>query len=124
MNLTQISSIDLRQIGKLIETKERLLAEVAEIDRELTKFESGEPSYPTNAIPGYQLNGTRVPRGALKARIVDLVKSAGTSGITVKDLAGTLGVKAGNIYVWFNTTGRKVKEIKKVGLAKYSWVST
>jgi len=60
--------------------------------------------------------------GETKAAIIELVKRAGKPGITVKEIAGELGVKPQSIYVWFGTTGKKVKEIKKVKPATYAWV--
>ena len=37
-------------------------------------------------------------------------------------IAGKLGVNVQRIYVWFNATGKKMKEIKKVKPATYAWV--
>jgi hypothetical protein len=60
--------------------------------------------------------------GAAKEAIVALVKASGKTGITVKEVAGKLGVKPQGVYVWFGNTGKKVKEIKKVAPATYAWV--
>jgi len=59
----------------------------------------------------------------LKDLIVGALKTAGKSGATVKDLAVKLGKSYGNISVWFHTTGKGIKEIKKVGPGKFAWVS-
>jgi len=59
----------------------------------------------------------------LKARIVGTLKAAGQSGATVKDIAKKLGKSYGNISVWFHTTGKAVKEIKKVEPGKFAWAS-
>jgi transposase-like protein len=59
---------------------------------------------------------------ATKEAIIELVKGAGKAGITVKEVAGKLGVKPQGVYVWFGNTGKKVKEIKKVKPATYAWV--
>lgn len=67
--------------------------------------------------------GGKSKRGATKERIIELVKGAGKGGIGVGELAAKLGVKYNNAYVWFATTGKKVKEIKKVGKAQYAWVA-
>ena len=50
-----------------------------------------------------------------------MLKSAGSSGITVKELSSKLKVKPGNIFSWFYTTGKKVSGLKKVGEAKYAY---
>jgi len=59
----------------------------------------------------------------LKERIVQTLKTAGKSGVTVKDLAAKLGKGYGNVSVWFHTTGKAVKEIKKVEPGRFAWVS-
>ncbi len=60
-------------------------------------------------------------RGGLKGRIIGALRTAGDNGLTVKDLAGKLGKSYGNISVWFHTTGKGVKEIKKVAPGKFAW---
>jgi hypothetical protein len=42
------------------------------------------------------------------------LKAAGKSGATVKELAAKLGKGYDNISVWFHTTGKGIREIKKV----------
>lgn len=61
----------------------------------------------------------RSPRGALKVQILRALTAAGSSGVKVKDLAATLGVKAANIHSWFQTSGKRVTAIKKIGEARY-----
>ena len=56
-------------------------------------------------------------RGGLKERIIGALRAAGDKGAKVKDLAGKLGKSYGNISVWFHTTGKGVKEIKKIAQA-------
>src|SRR6266545_630720 len=63
------------------------------------------------------------PRGGLKGRIIRALRAAGDKGVTVKDLAGKLGKSYGNISVWFHTTGKGVKEIKKVAPGKFAWAA-
>jgi len=63
------------------------------------------------------------PRGQLKERIIRALKTAGKSGATVKDLAAKLGTSYGNISVWFRTTAKGVKEVKKVAPGRFAWAS-
>jgi len=63
----------------------------------------------------------RSPGAPMKERIVGALKAAGKSGATVKDLAAKLGKSYGNISVWFHTTGKGIKEIRKVGPGKFAW---
>ena len=64
----------------------------------------------------------RPKQGALKESVVALVKSAGQRGITVAEVAAKLGAKPRRIFDWFKSTGKGVKEIKKVGRARYGWL--
>jgi len=125
MNLNQITSLDLKRIAKLLEQKESLLAEVALIDGELLKFESGGPAAPSKLKlgrkPGLQTTSKRAPRGSLKAAIVELVKQAGKSGIRVKEIAEKLGLNQVRVFTWFYTTGKNIKEIKKAGRGQFAW---
>jgi hypothetical protein len=79
--------------------------------------------------PGSKSKKTSVgaPKGRrgkrLKAPLIKLLKSAGSAGITVKELAAKLKVKPNNVFSWFYTTGKKVKGITKVGEAKYAYAS-
>ncbi len=59
----------------------------------------------------------------LKEQIVQSLKSAGKSGLTVKDLASKLGKSYGNVSVWFHTTAKRINQIKKVEPGKFAWAS-
>lgn len=59
----------------------------------------------------------------LKDVIVGALKAAGKSGATIKDLASKLGKNYANISVWFHTTGKGMKEIKKVEPGRFAWAS-
>ena len=65
----------------------------------------------------------RASRAPLKERIVQTLKTAGKSGVTVKDLAAKLGKSYGNISVWFHTTAKGINEIKKVQPGRFAWAS-
>jgi hypothetical protein len=65
----------------------------------------------------------RSPGAPLKERIVRTLKSAGKSGVTVKDLAAKLGKSYGNVSVWFHTTAKGINEIKKVEPGRFAWAS-
>jgi hypothetical protein len=150
MNLSQLTSADLKVIAQLLKEKEALLAQVAKIDARLSSFESAPapaPSKPARAKPGRRpgrpaLKATqpaaptaapakpaaaeaaparRRRPGKLKEKVIALLQGAGKSGITVRDIAAKLGLKPQRIYVWFNATGRTIKEIKKVAPATYAW---
>ena len=129
MSLSTLSSAQLAQLIGLVKEKELLQAKLAQIDAALQSLESGKPvPKKRGRKPGRPAllkadapKGKRGKRGKrLKAPLLKILKEAGSSGITVKELATKLKVKPGNIFSWFYTTGKKIKGIKKVGEAKYA----
>ena len=64
----------------------------------------------------------KAKRGAMKEAIIELIKNAGKAGITVNGVAETLGIKYGNASVWFGSTGKKLKAIKRIARGTYAWV--
>ncbi len=65
---------------------------------------------------------TRTSGAPLKTRIIHSLRSAGKSGVAVKELAAKLGKSYGNISVWFHTTAKGVNEIKKVAPGRFAWM--
>ena len=116
MNLSQLTASDLRQLAKLAETKEALLAQVAKINQQLTAFEARTPGpAPRRAAQ------KRAPRGQVKTTIVNLLKQSGKNGITVREIAGKLGVSLNRIHTWFYGYRKSLKQIKNMGPGKYRW---
>lgn len=61
----------------------------------------------------------RAQRGSVSESILEALKSAGASGINIKTLSEKLGSPYRNLQVWFATTGKKHKNIKKIKPATY-----
>jgi len=126
--LRDIPSSALKQLVRLTERKEALMAQIQELDREMirvqTKFgipaREGEQRAPVTVsrAPGGPVR-RRSKRGALKEKIVRALRTAGKKGTTVGELSKKLKVPSANLYVWFNGTGRSVRGIRKIGVAKY-----
>lgn len=119
MKLSNLSSAQLNQIARLIAKKETLLTRLVKIDAELAKFEGG----PLAVAASVKAAGTRKARKGgvkLKDSILKALAAAGAKGVKVGDLAKKLGVKPGNVFSWFYTTGKKNSAIKKVGEARYA----
>lgn len=126
---TTIPSATLRQLVKLSQRKEALMAQIQEIDREMVRLQSrfGVPSRnPALRAPvtvsraGSRLTrGKRAKRGALKEKILRALRVAGSKGATIHELSDKLGIRNANLYVWFNGTGKNVPGLKKIGTAKY-----
>ena len=131
MSLNTLTAAELKKIISLVERKETLQAQVAKIDAELATYEGGQPAQATKGTQGRK-PGLRaqpkapkakgVKRGAVTETTIELIKGAGKSGITVKELAAKLGVNYNRVFTWFYSTGKKIKDIKKVGPGKYQWV--
>jgi hypothetical protein len=127
--LRDIPSAALKQLVKLSERKEALMAQIQEIDREILRVQDrfGIPSRTrdqgapvTVSDPTREMVRRRTRRGALKAKIIRALRAAGQKGATVSELSKKLKVPSANLYVWFTGTGRSVPGIKKIGVAKYS----
>jgi hypothetical protein len=138
MSLTTLTSKELSRIQKLIERKEALAEQIVEINSELEAIESGVPQSARPAVPiiraaappkAAKVAAPAVPRkkakvtvrGQLKERITRELKSAGNQGLKVQELATRIGTGYGNITTFFQSTGKKIKEIKKVGPARFAW---
>src|SRR6266705_6885088 len=123
--LTNIPSSTLKQLVRLSEHKEALMAQIQEIDREMMRVQNkfGIPSregdqrapVTVSRAPGGPIR-RRSKRGALKEKILRSLRSAGKKGATVSELSKNLKVPSANLYVWFNGTGRSVSGIKKIGV--------
>jgi hypothetical protein len=121
MKFSNLSSAQLNQIARLIAKKETLLSKIAVIEGQLAKFDGIVPAaVKATAVVGRK--GRKRAPGKLKNNILAALEAAGAKGVKVGDLAAKLGVKPGNIFSWFYTTGKKNKSIKKVGEARYALV--
>ncbi len=125
--LRDIPSAALKELVKLSERKEALMARIQEIDREMLRVQNqfGIPSKDQESA-AVRVSGTsrqsgrqRAQRGALKEKIVGRLRERGAKGATVGELSQKLNVPSANLYVWFNSTGKNVRGLKKIGRAKY-----
>ena len=148
MSLNNITSFELRKLISIVERKESVQEELAEIESKLSAYLSPEPITPATRGPRRtpKSRAVRVSkplevktpkpkvrqaesksansgqrRGALKDSILAALQKAGGEGLAVKDLAAALGVKSQNIHVWFSSTGRKVKGVTKVGAGQWKY---
>ena len=127
--LRSIPSSVLKELVRLSERKEAHLAQIQAIDREInrvqTRFgipsrETSESASVTISRPESRLSsGRRAKRGALKNKITSALRKAGKRGATVRELSAKLHVPSANLYVWFNGTGKNVRGLRKIGVARY-----
>jgi hypothetical protein len=127
--LRNIPSAALKEIVRLSERKEALMAQIQEIDRQMVRVQSkfGIPLHEQDERATVTVSRTRPrsparrpsKRGALKEKILHVLRVAGRKGTTIRELSAKLRVPSANLYVWFNGTGRNVRGLKKIGTAKY-----
>jgi hypothetical protein len=139
MNLTNINSGALRNLIKLTERKESLLAEIGKIEKQLAFLLTGKATRSAGAkrtgrpekkgktarvvkTDKAGRSAKRAPRGTLKKKIFSALKAAGEEGMKVTDLSKKIGVKNANVHVWFSSTGKKLPEIKRLGKGHFKLI--
>jgi hypothetical protein len=141
----KITSADVRQLVSIVERKERVQEELREIESKLSAYLSPEPTAPatrssrrarksravrvskqplevkapkSNVQQAESKSGQR--HGALKDSILAALEKADGTGIAIKDLSKTLGVKAHNLHVWFSSAARK-EGVTKVSAGRWAY---
>jgi hypothetical protein len=121
MSLSSLTSAQLHQLIELVKEKEALQAKLAQVERSLAELESGEVRKDESlAKQRGPRRGRR--RAALKVGLLKTLQAAGKDGLSVKELAASLKAKPASVSVWFYTTGKKIKGIKKVGKARFAYI--
>ena len=148
MDITSLTSSDLERIGNMLKEKEKLQAQLENINAALRSLGGGkpaaQPTEPVSVVRKPRQPRRRVARvapraasskaasssssspsssgrGALLDRIVNELQGEAGRGVHIKDLSERLGVKVANLRVWFLTTGKKIKAIRKVEKATFAW---
>jgi hypothetical protein len=131
MNLSKLTSTDLRQVLGLLEQREALVQQLAQVDRQITVFEgapakvaatAGSAPVERQAAAAKPAKSKPGQRRRLRFEIIEQLQQAGTAGLTVAQLAERLGLTVNRVYTWFYSTGKSNKAIQKVGNAHYRWV--
>ncbi|MFZ0711105.1 MAG: hypothetical protein WAM53_13785 [Terrimicrobiaceae bacterium] len=138
MDLSKIDTSTLESLIKLTKKRDILLDELKKLEAVISSVSSGGKSEPAGIVrrkgrgrrrstvspaEPKSAKASEAPtsgrRGALKARILAALKSAGDKGVAVKELSAKLGVKNQNVHVWFSSTGKKLGTIQRVGAGRY-----
>jgi len=132
MNLSNLTSNTLKALVNLTKKKESLIKEIEQIEIQLEGLFTGKApklSGKRRGRPAKKSAKTvtkapkaaakRSPRGALGTKVLKALEAAGDAGVKVVELAKTLKVKGPNLHIWFATTGKKNKGIKKIGKGHY-----
>lgn len=120
MSLTNLSSAALERLVALISKKEVIQTKLDKIQRAIEAISTGVQSKQSRVTVGTRKRAAR-RGGKLKERLLEALEAAGKVGLSVKDLAANLKAKPASVSVWFYTTGKKIKGIKKIGPAHYSY---
>lgn len=120
MDLSHITSQSLRRVLTLTERKDELVKLVSELENEIAKVLSGVAAPFVTATEKKESVSSRTSRksksprkgksGGLKEKILSALENAGAGGLKIKEIATKVGVPAGNVSVWFSTTGKKLTQ--------------
>jgi hypothetical protein len=119
----------INRLHEIIAMEKRRIALQMEIDLLISRInELQKAAYADLPVSSSKRNGEEggrlsVRRGGLKAAILSLLNSSGAEGITVNDIAAATGSRAANIFAWFQSTGKKIEQVVKVGKARYAVTS-
>jgi hypothetical protein len=122
MALSDLSSVQLQKLIQLVREKDTLLAQLNRVKRALDGLVAGSGSETRATGAEEPKTRRRRRRAALKDGLLKKLQAAGKDGLTIKDLAAGLKAKPASVSVWFYTTGKKVKGIKKVGKARFAYI--
>jgi hypothetical protein len=118
MPLSTLSSADLSKLIQLVKDKELLEAKLSQVRSAIDGLASGQTAK-GNKSPKRQTRRKR-RRSSLKVSILKALQVSGKEGLNVKELATNLKANPGSVSVWFYTTGKKVKGIKKIGPGRFA----
>jgi predicted transcriptional regulator with HTH domain len=121
--LIQLEQTRINLTGSLqgvLERIERLQSDLIHSARPVPlPFNAGNVSQPNKAPQGGGNLRTRMGRGELRNRIVDILRRAGSRGARVCEIAEVLGMKPVNIHSWFHTATQRIPELKRFGPGRY-----
>jgi hypothetical protein len=123
MSLTDLSSASIKRLVELVTQRISIEARLKKLQGSIKALVERLPSRVKPVLAETRKPAPR-PRRKLKGRLLKALEAAGKKGLSVKELALNLKSKPANVSVWFYTTGKKIKGIKKVGPARYAYRSS
>jgi hypothetical protein len=129
MKLSELTSSQLGELSRLIAQREKVEAQLRQIEDKLERFGGGAVAAvrrgrPAKGAKPAKAAGRRGPRkgskpGRLKETLLAALHGAGAAGASVQDLSKKLKIKPNNLYSWFYTTGKKVAGLKRIASGNY-----
>lgn len=128
MYLSGLTLKELRKLTKLVKRKELLEVKEAQrvakhgekmalLDAQMEGLGVGKKRGRPKRL---RATATRRPSQPLKSKILTALKTAPPAGLTVRELAQSLGLKPNNVHAWFYTTGKKVPGLKRSADGHYT----
>ncbi len=65
---------------------------------------------------------SRAPYGQLRGLVLACLGGAGRSGMTVPEIAQSLGRKSTGLHVWFSTKGKTIKGLSKIARGRFAYL--
>jgi hypothetical protein len=93
------------------------------VSRKTAKSTGGKPAAAKVSGPARKGAPSGTPRGALSEKVLGELRKAGAKGVSVREIANRIGANYRNIYIWFATTGKKNRAVKKIAPAQYRLIS-
>lgn len=59
----------------------------------------------------------------MKESIIGVLQEAGPKGLTIAEIAEKLDVLKARVQAWFSGTGKRTKEVKKIGVGRWRYVA-
>ena len=144
MNINTLTSSHVQHLLDLTKRRESVATELAHIESQIAAIygngqsttsapaTSAEPA-PRRRGPGRRpgITASAAParrgrkpgstrRGTLKEKIMSILRSAGSKGLRVREVAEQIGAKKDAVNVWFYTTGKNVPGLKKIAPGTFS----
>jgi hypothetical protein len=120
MSINNLSVKQLEHAVELLKLREALQSQIEGIDHQLYEIENGKFTVTDiNERPARLTDPQKVKlrvhrRKNVQRAVLKALKTAGSEGLTVKELAFRAKVKTGSLRTWLYTTGKKIVGIKKV----------
>jgi hypothetical protein len=122
MSNTSPRTVRLKSLLALEEKRTALQRQIDDLQHQIATIRDQifdeAPSVVVKAVRKIATKG-RSQRGALKAQIMAALEAAGSNGVRVTELAGSLGTKPANLHAWFHVTAKRIPGIIKVAGGHY-----
>ncbi len=130
MNLNELTSQDLKKAVALMQQKESLQTKMAEVDSQLSALLGGKggkiEAKPAAVAKRSPAQAGYVPKpgrsGQVKEAIITLLKKVSPQGMSRKEICQRINSTPNRLNVWLHSTGKKIKQIKRIAPGTYAWI--